>query len=115
GRSARHLSDLPPAAEIGAEAGRRAVARLGARKLDSMTAPVILENRVAGGFIGALAGAISGPSVARGVSFLKDRLGQRVLPPGVDLIDDPLRPRGLGSAPFDDEGVRVQRRALVED
>lgn len=115
GRSTRHLADLPAAAEIGAEAGQRAVARLGARKLASMTAPVILENRVAGGFIGALAGAISGPSVARGVSFLKDRLGQRVLPGGVDLIDDPLRPRGLGSAPFDDEGVRVERRALVED
>src|SRR5690606_21824586 len=60
-------------------------------------------------------GAISGPAVARGVSFLKDRLGQQVLPKGVDLIDDPFRPRGLGSTPFDDEGVRVERRALVED
>src|SRR5690606_2569512 len=115
GRSARHLADLPSPAELGADAGRRAVARLGARKLDSMTAPVILENRIAGGFLGALLGAISGPSVARGVSFLKDRLGQRVLPEGVDLIDDPLRPRGLGSTPFDDEGVRVRRLVLVED
>ncbi|MFP5296822.1 MAG: metallopeptidase TldD-related protein, partial [Alphaproteobacteria bacterium] len=60
-------------------------------------------------------GAISGPSVARGTSFLKDRLGQPVLPTGVDLVDDPFRPRGLGSAPFDDEGVEVTRRAIVED
>ena len=62
-----------------------------------------------------LVGAIAGPSIARGTSFLKDRLGQRVLPEGVDLVDDPFRPRGLGSTPFDDEGVAVTRRALVED
>lgn len=114
-RSTRHLSDLPDAATIGAEAGRRAVARTGPRKIASTTAPVIFENRVAGQVISPLVGAISGPSIARGTSFLKDRLGQAVLPSGVDLIDDPFRPRGLGSAPFDDEGVAVERRALVED
>ena len=57
----------------------------------------------------------SGPSIARGTSFLKDRLGQPVLPKGVDLIDDPFRPRGLGSTPFDDEGVAVTRQAIVQD
>src|SRR5690606_27438896 len=62
-----------------------------------------------------LLGAVSGPAVARGASFLKDRLGQPVLPKGVDLVDDPFRPRGLGSTPFDDEGVAVTRRAIVED
>ena len=114
GRSARHLSDLPSPGDIGAEAGRRAVARLGARKLSSQTAPVILENRLATQILGPLIGAMAGPSVARGVSFLKDRMGQKILAEAVTLIDDPLRPRGLGSTPFDDEGVAVQRRALID-
>ncbi len=114
-RAVRHLADLPSAGAIGAEAGRRAVARVGPRKIASTTAPVIFENRVAGQVLSPLLGAISGPSIARGTSFLKDRLGQPVLPVGVDLVDDPFRPRGLGSAPFDDEGVAVARRAIVED
>src|SRR5690606_11035837 len=62
-----------------------------------------------------LLGAISGPAIARGSPFLKDKLGQAVLPSGVDLIDDPLRLRGLGSTPFDDEGVAVERRDIVKD
>lgn len=114
-RAVRHLSDLPSARSIGEEAGRRAVARTGPRKIASTTAPVIFENRVATQVLSPILGAISGPSIARGASFLKDRLGQRILPAGVDLIDDPFRPRGLGSAPFDDEGVAVTRRAIVED
>ena len=114
-RVTRHLSDLPSAPSIGAEAGKRAVARTGPRKIASTTAPVIFENRVATQVLSPLLGAISGPAVARGVSFLKDRLGHKVLPEGVDLIDDPFRPRGLGSTPFDDEGVEVSRLALVED
>ncbi|WP_332658042.1 TldD/PmbA family protein [Brevundimonas sp.] len=114
-RAVRHLSDLPAADVIGLEAGRRAVARTGPRKIASTTAPVIFENRVAGQVLSPLLGAISGPSVARGTSFLKDRLGQRVLPAGVDLIDDPFRPRGLGSTPFDDEGVAVTRQSIIDD
>lgn len=115
GRTTRHGADLPTPASIGAEAGRRAVQRLGARKIDSTTAPVIFENRLAISFIGPLIGAISGPSVARGVSFLKDHLGKSLFARGVNLIDDPHRVRGLGSAPFDDEGVANRRMALVED
>ena len=114
-RSVRHLSDLPDAASIGDYAGRRAAARVGPRKLASMSAPVIFENRVATQVISPLLGAISGPSIARGTSFLKNRLGQAVLPGGVDLMDDPFRQRGLGSTPFDDEGVEVQKRALVQN
>lgn len=114
-RAVRHLSDLPSAQSIGDYAGRRAVARTGPRKIASTTAPVIFENRIATQVLSPLLGAISGPSVARGTSFLKDKLGQRILPEGVDLIDDPFRPRGLGSTPFDDEGVAVTRQALVED
>lgn len=112
-RSCRHLSDLPGADAIGAEAGRRAVARLGARKIASTTAPVIFENRLAAQLISPILQAMSGPAVARGVSFLKDRLGQKVLSDAVTLIDDPLRPKGLGSTPFDDEGVAVRRRELI--
>ncbi|WP_334163185.1 TldD/PmbA family protein [Phenylobacterium sp.] len=115
GRSVRWQSDLPSPEAIGAEAGRRAAARLGARKIDSTTAPVIFENRLAASLLGPLVGAISGPSIARGTSFLKDRLGQPVFAKGVSVVDDPHRPRGLGSAPFDDEGVANQRRAIIDD
>lgn len=114
GRSTRHLSDLPAPDAIGAEAGRRAVSQLGARKLSSRTSPVILENRVAMQLIGPLIGAIAGPAVARGVSFLKDRMGETILSEAFSLIDDPLRARGIGSTPFDDEGVAVQPLTLVE-
>jgi PmbA protein len=114
GRQTRWRADLPAAESIGAEAGRRAVARLGPRKIASTTAPVIFENRLAASVMGPLIGAISGPSVARGVSFLKDKLGQQVFAKGVTITDDPHRPRGLGSTPFDDEGVANQARALID-
>ncbi len=115
GRSTRHLADLPTPASIGAEAGRKAVARLGARKIDSTTAPVLFENRLATSLLSPLVGAISGAAVARGVSFLKDKLGQRVFAPGIRIDDDPLRVRGLGSTPFDDEGVAVQAMDIIAD
>ena len=115
GRATRWTSDLPAAEAIGAEAGRRAVASLGARKIASTTAPVIFENRLSSSLIGPLIGAISGPSVARGVSFLKDKLGEAVFAPGVSLTDDPHRLRGLGSSPFDDEGVRNRVMKIVDD
>ena len=114
-RSMRHLSDLPGAELIGRTAGERAVARTGARKIASTTAPVIFDNRMSGQIVSPAIGAISGPSIARGTSFLKERLGQRVFAEGVTLIDDPFRPRGMGSTPFDDEGVAVEKRALFDD
>ena len=114
-RSTRHLSDLPGADLIGGTAGERAAARVGPRKIASTTAPVIFDNRMAGQIVSPAIGAISGPSIARGTSFLKERLGQRVFAEGVTLIDDPFRLRGMGSTPFDDEGVAVQKRALFDD
>ena len=114
GRSTRHLSDLMVPDAVGAEAGRRAVAQLGARKLSSRSAPVILENRIATQLLGPLVGAMAGPAVARGVSFLKDRLGERILSEAITVVDDPFRLRGLGSTPFDDEGVAVERRTLID-
>lgn len=115
GRSTRHFGDLPAAGDIGMEAGRQAVARLNPRKISSTTAPVIFENRLAMSLIAPLLGAISGPSIARGTSFLKDKLGQPIFARGVHLLEDPHRVRGLGSAPFDDEGVATEARALIDD
>ncbi len=115
GRSARHAEDLPTPAGIGAEAGRRAAAKVGPRKLDSRTAPVIFENRIALSVLSPFIGAIAGTSVARGVSFLKDKLGEPVFASGIRITDTPHRRRGLGSAPFDDEGVATREMALIED
>jgi PmbA protein len=100
---------------VGREAALRATARLGARKVDSQTTAVIFENRLSARLVGAIIGAISGPAIARGVSFLKDRMGKPVLAPGVNLIDDPKRMGGFGSRAFDGEGRPVQRTALIED
>lgn len=114
-RSTRWEADLPAPERIGAEAGRRAVMRLGARKIETTKAPVIFENRLAGSVIGPLIGAISGPSIARGNSFLKDKLGERIFPKGVEVLEDPHRRRGLGSTPFDDEGVANAAHWIIDD
>lgn len=114
GRSVRWESDLPDPQSIGSEAGRRAASRLGARKIASTTAPVIFENRLAASLMGPLIGAISGPSIARGTSFLKDKLGKPIFGEHVTITDDPHRKRGLGSSPFDDEGVANRTLALID-
>src|SRR3954462_15407150 len=105
GRAVRWQDDLPQADDIGAEAGRRAAGRLGARKIASTTAPVVFENRLAASLLSPLIGAVSGPSIARGTSWQKDRRAQPVFAKGISVPDDPPRRRGLGSSPFDDEGV----------
>ena len=112
--SARHAGDLRAAEDIGKTAGTRAVARLNPRKVESQSVPVIFDVRESAGLVGHFAGAISGAAIARGVSFLKDKMGQDVFAPGVSIIDDPHRLRGLRSKPFDGEGVANRRRALVE-
>lgn len=111
----RHLADLEPAAKIGRTAGERAVARLKPRKVGSRKLPVIFDRRVAGTLLGHLAGAINGQAVARGTSFLKDRLGKRIFADGITVTDDPLRPRGLRSRPFDGEGVAVHAKDFIAD
>jgi PmbA protein len=77
--------------------------------------PIVYDPRVSAGLVGHLAGAISGASIARGVSFLKDKLGQKVFAAGIRIVDDPHRIRGLRSKPFDGEGVANRRRDLIED
>jgi PmbA protein len=111
--SARHGEDLEAAQAIGREAGRRAVARLNPVRPKSGTMPVLFDPRVSQSLLGHLAGAINGAAVARKSSFLQDRLGSAVFAPGVAVIDDPLRPRGLRSRPFDGEGLRVKRQEIV--
>jgi PmbA protein len=113
--SARHGGDLRAAADIGRTAGEKAVRRLNPRKVKSQALPVVFHPDEAGGLLGHLSGAISGAAVARGVSFLKDRMGERIFSPGIRIVDDPHRMRGLRSKPFDGEGVANRRMALVED
>jgi PmbA protein len=108
-------ADLIDPKEVGRSAGERAVKRLNAKKVATCQVPVVFDPRVAGGILRHLIGAISGPAIARGTSFLKDKLGQRIFPPGLRIIDDPHRKRGLRSKPFDGEGVKNERRAVVED
>ncbi|MBB35596.1 MAG: modulator protein [Hirschia sp.] len=113
--SKRKAADLTPGAMIGDEAAKRALRRLGARKVESQTAAVIFDNRLARSLIGPLISAISGPSIARGVSFLKDQLGKQVFSKGVNIIDDPLRRGGYASRWFDGEGRPVQKNSLIDD
>ncbi|MEI9885145.1 MAG: metallopeptidase TldD-related protein [Rhizomicrobium sp.] len=113
--SARHVGDLEGAEAIGTSAGTRAVKRLNPRKIKSQSLPIVYDPRVSSGIVGHLAGAISGSSIARGVSFLKDKLGQQVFAPAVNIVDDPHRRRGLRSKPFDGEGVANRRWLLVEN
>ncbi len=113
--SKRRLSDLKSPEEIGRIAAERAVARLGSEKIASGKRPVLFDKRVAGTFIGSLLGAISGPSVARGVSFLRDKLGERIFSEGIDVIEDPLRAWGQASRAHDGEGAPVRPAALIED
>ena len=113
--SARHLSDLDPADEIGRKAGARAVARLNPSRPKPGKYPVLFDPRVSTSLLDHFAGAISGASIARKTSFLQDRLGSQVFGPGVNIIDDPLRLRGLRSRPFDGEGVRVSAQELVSN
>ncbi len=110
-----YRSDLEDAAAVGTRAGERTVARLGARRMTTSQVPVVFDPRVAGGLLGHLSGAITGPSIARGTSFLKDSLGKQIFAPGIQVMDDPHRPRGMRSKPFDAEGVANTKRALVED
>jgi PmbA protein len=113
--SAVYGADLEDSAIVGRRAGERAVKRLNARTPSTAKLPVVYDPRIASSLLGHLVGAIIGPSIARGTSFLKDKLGERIFPAGVTITDDPHRPRGFRSKPFDAEGIANQRRALVED
>lgn len=114
-RTMRHAADLPPPAEIGRLAGERAVARLNPRGIRSGSMPILFDPRVGTSLIGHLLGAISGAAIARRSSFLLDRLDQDIFAPGIRIWDNPHIARGLGSRPFDGEGLPTAPRALVEN
>jgi len=114
-RSARHLSEIPSPEEIGRIAGERTVARLSPRKVATQKAAVIYDRRLSSSLIGSLIGAISGPAIARGVSFLKDKLGEQVFAEGINIVDQPYRKRGMGSRAHDGEGRPVRERAIIDN
>jgi len=113
--SAVHLADLEDAGLIGRRAGEQAVARLNPRRAATARLPVIYAPRVSGSLLGHLSSAVNGAAVARGTSFLKDSMGQRVLAAGLRVTDDPTRRRGLRSRPFDGEGTPCAPLTLIED
>ncbi len=115
GDSRTFQADLRSAQEIGTKAGERAVERLDARKPPTGAYPVLFDERVASSLIGHLLSAINGSAVARGASFLRDAMGEQVLPAHLSLIEDPHRPRTSGSRPFDAEGLPTAKRTIVED
>ena len=112
--TARYTSDLESAAKIGREAGERAVRRLNPRKLDSDQMPVVFEPRVSNGMLGILSAAINGAAIARGTSFLRKEMGNAIFSAAVTVVDDPHRLRGMGSRPFDAEGVATRKITLVD-
>jgi PmbA protein len=111
----RFASDLESASAVGKRAALRAVKRLNPRKVKTQAVPVFFDPRVAPSLIGHFTSAISGAAIARGVSFLKDRMGEQVFADGITIIDDPHRKRGLRSKAFDGEGVANRMSVLIEN
>lgn len=110
------FADLDAPEAIGRRAGERTVARLNPRQADTgRNITVVFDPRIARGYLGHLAGAINGAAVARKTSFLRDFMGRQVMAKGLTVTDDPQIRRGAGSRPFDGEGVRGERLAMVED
>ncbi len=115
GESRVYRSDLPSPETVGRIAAERTLARAGAQKPPTGAFPVVYDERVASGLIGHLLGAANGASVARGSSWLRDRMGEPVLPAALSVVEDPHRPRVRSSRPFDGEGLPTARRAIVEN
>ena len=109
------FEDLEAPAEIGRRAGERAVRRLNPQKLSTRTANVIYESRAARSILGHLVSAINGASVARKTSFLRDKMGEVVLAPGVQVVDDPFKRRGAATRPFDGEGTGASVLNMVDN
>ena len=112
---ARDARDLQDAQQVGQIAAQRTVRRLNARQLDTMQVPVLFEAPIASGLLGHFVGAVSGGSLYRKSSFLLDQMDQPVFAPHINIEDIPDIRKGLASSPFDDEGVRVQTRRIIED
>ena len=112
---ARDAADLQAVRDVGRIAAERTVRRLNARQIDTMQVPVLFEAPIASGLLGSFVGAVSGGSLYRKSSFLLDQMDQQIFSPHINISDVPDIRKGLASSPFDDEGVRVQRRTIVEN
>lgn len=112
--SQRNAAELASPQAVGRYAAERALSRLHARKIATTECPVLFESPLAAGLLGSFVQAISGGALYRKSSFLLDSLGKPVFPKHIDILEDPFIKRGKGSSPFDDEGVRVQPRCVVE-
>ena len=113
--SAVYFSDLTDPVTLGRNAGERAVRRLNPRKVATEKVPIVFDPRASNSIVGHLLGAINGSSIARGTSFLKDKMGQQIFAAEIDIVEDPHRPRGLRSMPFDGEGVATRRQSIIEN
>jgi PmbA protein len=112
--SVRHLGGLPGAAEIGQEATKRALSRLGSQKADSALYAMVLDPRAGSRLVGAFVAALSGSALQQKRSFLEGKAGTAIGSPALDVADDPLVVRGLASRLFDGEGIAAKRLPLVE-
>jgi PmbA protein len=113
--STLHAADLESAEKIGRTAGERAVQRLKPRKVTTRRVPVVFDQRISGSLVGHLVSAANGGAIARKTSFLRAMRGEQIFAKGIDIIDDPLRKRGLRSRPFDAEGVAPRLQKIVDD
>ncbi len=112
--SMRNAAELAAPAAVGRYAAERALSRLGSRKIPTTECPVLFESPLAAGLLGAFVQAVSGGALYRKSSFLVDSLGKRVFPQHIDIVEDPFILGGKGSSPFDEEGVRVAPRKVVD-
>ena len=112
--SMRNAEDLADPVAVGRYAAERALSRLNSRKIATTECPILFESPLAAGLLGSFVQAISGGALYRKSSFLLDSLGKQVLPKHIDILEDPFVKRGKGSSPFDDEGVKVKARQVVE-
>lgn len=110
----RHLAALDAPEKVGVEAARRAVRMLGARKVKSQKVPVIFDPRMASSFVGSIAGAANGDMVFKKSSVLAPLLGKQIAPKNFTVVDDGLLERGIGTSPFDGEGVATRRTPIVD-
>ncbi len=112
--SMRDASELAAPEAVGRYAAERALSRLKSRKIATTQCPVLFESPLAAGLLGSVVQALSGGALYRKSSFLLDSLGKRVLPAHIDILEDPFIRRGKGSSPFDEEGVKVRARKVVD-
>ena len=112
---ARHISDLALPSDVGISSANKAIQRLNPRKIDSCNTSVIFDKRISDDIIGYVASAASGTAIARGTSFLKDSLSKQIFNKDINIVDDPKMLRGLGSRPFDGEGLKTNKKDIVQN